>query len=402
MTFGATSLGFVRKTLADIKLDFETQQRATVSPILDVSTESFVGQQNGIYARELALVWEQIEVAYNAFDPDKAEGLLLRMLCKLTGTYARAATYSEVTQTCNLNPDVELESGTHFVAILGKETVRFTPKANFTGANGAGAPANYDIVFRAENTGPVAALAGTLTVVATPVSGWNSTTNAEDAELGRVMDDDYVLNVRRARDLAAAGSATVRAIRSDLEDLAGIETADVFENDTDYFDADSGRPPHSIEALVYDGEVPAVSNDDIAQAIWDAKAGGVATYGGSTGEAVINAIGTTKLVNFSRVSRPDVYINYSITIGPDYVGDVAVKEYVVAQCEARFKAADDVTVVFTKALPTQLTGVKDVTGFAIGFAPGPIAEANLFIDTRQRAGFDTSRVNVSITPDSDL
>lgn len=391
--FGVTPEGFVRKTQRDILDEMEADQKAGLGPLWDVSSDSVAGQMNGAHSRQLAICWEQLEALHNGNDPDVAEERLLENLCKLTGTTRRGATQSQVTLTCNLDAGTELVANDTFAAIDGNEDVRWTPLESYT----ATVDGDVDLIFVAENTGPIAAAAGTITVMATTVVGWNSVTNAEDADPGRPIDDDVTLGQRREAELATAGSTTVRAIRANLSNATkfpDIESVYVYENETDETDGD-GRPPHTVEALIFDGEVPATDNDLIAQEIWDSKAGGVSTYGDETGTAIIDEEGTTKVVRFSRSELVEVYVAFTITTGSGYVGNAALKAYVAEQADARHGSGDDVFQSVIQSLPYALTGVKNVSVCAIGVAPAPTLENDIAIGVRQVARFDTSRITVN-------
>jgi hypothetical protein len=170
---GVTSTGFERKTLTEILAEL----RATIDPNIVLSTESPEGQLVRIVANALAEELEVLEALYATNDPDRAEGDALESNCRLSGTARRGATKSTVTCTVNLDGGTTLEAGTHFAAVLNQPSVRFTPREDVVAA-ATGPAAPYEAVFEAEVTGAVEAITGTLTVVATPVSGWNNVMNA--------------------------------------------------------------------------------------------------------------------------------------------------------------------------------------------------------------------------------
>jgi len=392
VTYGVTSTGFVRKTLQAILDSLSESQKASIAVDLDVSSDSLLGQLNGIFARELGIGWEQLEICYHGFDADSTEDLLLDLLCKLTGTVRRPASQSSVTCACGLVSGTILQAGVQFAALASKPDVRWTPLDDFT----APSTGTFDVVFVSESTGPVVGLSGDISVIATPLVGWNSVTNALDATLGRVIDDDPALRLRRLNELAAAGSTTVRAIRSALlEAFEDVDSADVLENDTDWTDLVTGLPGHSIEALISDGAVPIVADNDIAQVVWDNKAAGITPRGSSSGTATIDDDGTPMTVAFSRLTIKDVYLIFGIKKTTGYPGDDVVAEYVAEQANKRYGRNDDVLAVPTEALPLNLAGVKDITDFHLGFTASPTGTSNLTIGLREIARFDTSRIIVT-------
>ncbi len=71
--------------------------------------------------------------------------------------------------------------------------------------------------------------------------------NPDDAELGAVVESTDALRVRRERELATTGSATVRAITAKVSKAfeGKIQTLVVFENDGDNVDETVFRPTPS-------------------------------------------------------------------------------------------------------------------------------------------------------------
>ena len=102
-----------------------------------------------------------------------------------------------------------LTTGPSAVAITVTETVK-------------GVPNSVEVDAEASETGPIAALTGTLTEIDTPVTGLDSVTNKEDATPGRDEETDSELKVRRENALQVSGAGTLESIRSRLLDLAGV------------------------------------------------------------------------------------------------------------------------------------------------------------------------------------
>ncbi|HEY3237582.1 MAG TPA: hypothetical protein VGJ84_22875 [Polyangiaceae bacterium] len=284
-----------------------------------------------------------------------------------------------------LGPSVRRLAGIHFAQLVGDATTRFTPKSDFVApADGA-----HSVVFRAENTGPIEAPAGTLTVIATPVVGWTAISNPTEATLGRPVDTDDTLRARRKQELAKPGTSTLTALEADLFDLTDVASVRVFENTRDVPDANS-LPPHSLECLIYG---PTVPDDAIAQVIWDNKPVGIPAVGSSSGTAT-DSQGETHSVRFSRVFARDVWLEFGLITGTGYAG-AAVKSAVVAAARARFSVGDDVIALVLAGAAFSVTGVVDVVTVKLGFSPAPTGTVNLPIGPREIAAFDESRVTVS-------
>jgi uncharacterized phage protein gp47/JayE len=394
-SYGVTAQGFLRKPVFAILEDFRAVQRAEISPRLDLSTVSVIGQVNGIFANELGIAWEQLEICYHAFDPDAAQDFLLTSLAKLTGTERRAAAPSLVVLECDLDDGTTLEAGTHFAAIDGDSDSLWTPVEDFT----ADDDDTFSVTFRSNEAGPIPAQPNTITVIHTAVVGWNSVTNPAEAVLGRTIDQDPTLRQRREAQLTAVGSATVDAIRADVLEVEGVESVEVFENDSN--SEVDGMPPKSIEVLVFDGEIPAADDDEIAQAIWNSKAGGMQTIGDETGTA-LDSRERERTMRFTRPEFVEIHIAITVAPGPGYAeagGDSALAAFIAAQARALHGVSDDVkwrridSLAFKFGVPDET--VADVTAFTLDTESPAVGTTNISIGSRQIAAFDASRITVT-------
>ncbi len=389
--YGITSAGFNRKPLTAILEDINAAQRAAYGDAWDTGTSTPQGQLNGIVASALAELWELLEEAYHGTDPDAAADYLLTALAGLTGTIRRAATASvSARQVLNLEPGATVNAGA-LIAHSTRPDIVFALDETVT--NDTLSTDDFETTATCQQTGPIPALAGSLTVIVNAVTGWNSTTNAEDASAGRDVDSDIVLRQRRELQLALRGGSTVNAIRADLLALEGVNSALVLENTTDAT-VDS-LPPHSFEAVIDDGDTPAVADNVLAQTIWDSKPAGIATAGATTGTAV-DVAGDNHLVNFSRVTLKPVYLSLALTTNADYPvdGDNQVKLALVTYGANTYGIDSDVIALALRAVPLQVAGVTDVPTFTLGFAPAPVGTTNLAVSSRERATFDSGDISL--------
>jgi hypothetical protein len=386
MTYGVTPEGFVRPTVQNLKQLFEQDQLDEIAPTLDVSSDSLVGQLNGIYARHLGIAWEALEAVYDSNDPDKAEDAALTALSKLTGTERRAASRSRVSCTVNLDEGTTLLAGEHFAHVEDDPDTRFTPVEDFT----APSDGNHDVVFEAENTGPITVQSETLTVIATTVSGWNSITNPNPATPGRNIDSNATLRERREAQLTASGSTTTAAIRADLLELEAIEAVLALENTTSA--GVDGLPPHSFEMVIWDGGLQAADDNEVAQTIWDNKPSGIGPQGSSSGIAT-DSNGDEHSVRFTRATSTPIHIAIELTPREGYVGEETFKATLAERCNELFGIADDVSH-YDVLLSTGGLGAR-VADLNIGFTSNPTAGDDLAIGQRAIARF--SAENITIT-----
>ena len=108
----------------------------------------------------------------------------------------------------------------------------------------------------------------------TNVTGFDAVTNMLEPVYGRLNETDVELRQSYANKAALRSNTMVDSIVSELlNNVANVESASGYENDTDVTDA-RGLPPHSVELVVEGGD-----KNDIASAILRRKAGGIQTHG---------------------------------------------------------------------------------------------------------------------------
>lgn len=384
---GLDATGFTGKTVQEIKTEMEVAVRADVSPNVNTSSASVVGAILGILASQLAELWELAEEVYASAFPDSASGSSLVEVASITGTEPSPGTPSTVYAEIVTDADAVTIPAGSVASVAGNPAARFA----FTADLVCPTAGTYHAWLEAEDIGPTIANANTLTVIETPIAGWQSVDNDADAELGTDPDDDAALRLRRERELAGQGTSPADALAADLRQVTDVESVTVIENVTDYTDS-AGRPPHSVEALVLGG-----ADADIASVIWADKAAGIQTYGAES-VAVVDGEGNTQTVHFSRPTQRNVYIDVDVQVDAETFpadGDDLISAAIAAWGDANLKCGDDVYVSRIVALAFEVPGVVNVTEVRLGFAPDPGGTANLTIAVREIARFDTGRIVVA-------
>lgn len=384
---GLDATGFTPKTFEEIAADLRTAVRDALGQELNLGPTTLLGGQIDVIANELASAWEAVESVYAAQYPSTADGSSLDRLSELTGTIRLAATESEVTATLNIDEAVTVLTGS-VASVLGLPLDRFVTLADAVGP-GPGAQ-DVQVEMEAESTGPVAAPAGTLAVIETPVAGWNSITNAADADLGTDTETDAALRLRRLE--IAIGKATIDSIRRSVSNLEGVTSVRVFENTTEVIDGD-GLPPHSFEVVVLGGD-----NQEIADTIFDGKPAGIETSGTET-ETSIDSQGDPHTIKFSRPTLKPVFVDIEVTTDPSLYpidGDAQIKT-AVAEFIDSMDIGEDVVYVTLFDPVLDISGVVDVTVLETGFAPAPSGVINLPISNRELATGDSADVTVVST-----
>ena len=255
---------------------------------------------------------------------------------------------------------------------------------------------NVDLSMTAVTAGSKAAPANTLTVIETPVAGWDTSNNALDAVIGKDVETDAEARIRRDRSLAFPGSCRPDAIRAKLSQDEDVKDAVVFQNVTDVTDA-FGLPPHSMRAIVFSGDYA-----DIFQVVLDNGPAGI-YLDGTEVDTITDSQGIDQTVRFSRPTEVEIHIEVDITGDADFVStEDDIKAAIIDYAEEAFSIGDDVIVHGNPSLAAsiscndELEGIVDLV-LRVGTSAGPTLDDNISIDADEIAVFDTSRITVVIS-----
>lgn len=272
--------------------------------------------------------------------------------------------------------------------------------AKLAGGEAAGLTTNV-VRAQSETDGPGSAIEVTggtanaaLGFSVTKVQGLNQ---LDATTVGRDLEADVELRLRRVEDLRAQGNATIEAIKSDVLEVVGVDEVFVFNNPGDTVDGD-GLPPHSFEVVV---KAPAATDAQIATAIFLSGGAGIGSFGSIT-EIVTDSQGFSQTIKFSRATEKTIFIDITVVtntdpaVGPIYPvdGDEQVKTALVAKGNT-LGIGDDVILEFIKCGAFDVPGVTDITVFEMDITAFPSATSNIPIGGREIADFDTSRIVVT-------
>lgn len=383
--------GFKRKTYNDLQIEMDQRARELFGDDINTSERSPIGILIRLFAWFLSKTWELAEKVYNSGFVTKAEGVQLDNLTPLYNTQRIAEQASSVALTLTGTPGYTVLTGTQFAT---ENDILFTLTEDVT-FNGTGNGSGVAVASESGATGNV--LANTITVQAEPDVDVLTVTNAENATGGREIETDAELVNRLLGSSAANGSGTVDSIRSRLLGITGVRAASVIENNT--MDTVDGNAPKSIHAYVLGGNA-----QDVANAIFEKKAAGIATNGAQN-ISVLDASGNTQLIRFDYAVQVPIYVNANVTTTSAYPsnGDALVEDAIIryigglAQDGTEYNGlgmGDD--VVWTKLVQTilsQVDGVDDVD-LTIGIDPGALGTGNIVIDPEEVAQTDVEKVAV--------
>lgn len=409
MTYGLTATGFAPKTLEEILSDLETEIHSRVDANLDLSSAEPIGQINGIFSKFLAENWELLYQLSGITDPNKCADWLLEVLSRFTGTKRLPATSTRIDATVSLNAGTALLPGVTKASVPGTTTIA-TLRERVPAVGTAPTTGAYAAIFDVDELGPIPVYAGTLSAIATPVSGWTSVTNPLDGSLGDAVETDADLRIRRAAEISAGGAPNAPGISEAVGNVSGVKKAFVIQNDSDA--TVDGVPPHCVETVVYDGFPAAASNAEIAAAIYASKACGISTTG-STLVTVTDSEGVDHPIYFSRVTAVQIYLDFDATFdaskwtNPTQIaaGVAAMKAAILAKAATDQTLGRDVVAFRVKSWLGGVEGLANVPRYAqdyIGPPGGVVNETQIVVTRRQLALFDASRITISTSPETAL
>lgn len=454
-----------------------------------IPLDSDIGQFITLLTDGFSGLWELLQAIYSSRDPSGAVDESLDEIGALRGVPRENPKFSTVTETCTGDPGTILtgpptprvvtviESGSRFDS-LEAATIAALPAWIGVHAYAAGARVTHvsraylcitsgtssvfsgpsttladitdgtvhwrylgegtgavDVPYQAEVAGPIGALSGLLTGIATPITGWKSAINVLDAVAGALEESNPAYRARQDAELVATGEAVPDAIRAHVLVVAAstsdpVTSCQVFFNDSDLTDA-NGIPPHSVMAVVEGGPAdttPAGSTTDpaasIASALWNSVAAGIGTFG-NTSVTVQDEEGNDQVIEFYRPADANVYVHFDIvydvkawpTVDTVALIEQAVISAVLTYADdpssyppgkdvfasilaaavkfgPQFVDSDGDAVVPAPPGSTAMPGIWDVEA-QVGTSPGP-SGSSVGISVFQIAKFDSSRFTFSL------
>lgn len=162
------------------------------------------------------------------------------------------------------------------------------------------------IRFECETLGAIDSNVGTITQLIHTITGFDGAINDVPVSVGNDADTDETLRQRWSASLYNRGSASIQAVKAKVLDCIGVNKAVVIENVGDITDED-GLLPHSIEVIVSGG-----NNEDIANAIYLTKSGGIQTNGTQVVEIKDNLTTKTYPIRFNRPTTKPIFVKVDV------------------------------------------------------------------------------------------
>lgn len=312
MPFGPS--GFNELTTTEIIDDIN----AILVDVFGSATNLNTSSPNGQFVNQLAQMAQQnqnfmVLLTSSLYNPEVAASVWLDALCAFNGIVRGAVSSSTVTCTCSGSAGTLIGAG---VLIANTNGDTFANSADVT----IGVGGTVSATFVATIPGPISVLAGTVNNIVNQVYGWDSVTNPLDGVIGLPEQSDNSLRAARSTLLARYGSASLKAIYSNIVALVPDTPQNVYvqQNDT-------GAPitvdgvtliANSIYIVIL-GSTPA----DIAATIYNKKCPGVNQNGSTTYAYTDTPSGTVFTARWDVPTLTPVQVNISYPASGTYQPD---------------------------------------------------------------------------------
>jgi uncharacterized phage protein gp47/JayE len=331
--YGITRFGFNRPNLAVILNDAEEDFKETDSfgPDFSFANDKAFKEFYSAFGRKISTMWELAEQLYNN-NPATADGNSLFSLGS-------------------------------FISITRKQASKSKGIVTFTGAQGTQIPMGFQVstvdgIVFITDTGGTIPQSGTINIdvtsveaginnnvnanlitrIISPLPGLVSVNNSAATAGGENQETEPEFRKRYFDTLEEGSGANVDGIAGTLRRVEGVTDAIVKENATNA--TVNGVPSNSIYAIVQGG-----SNNNIAQAIFNKKAGGIESYG-TTSVAIKDSQGADHTIKFSRPTEVDIYAKLTLTKGTSYPNgaDDIIKNAIADYINIQLGIGEDVII----------------------------------------------------------
>ena len=390
MTYGVTENGFVLKSYNAIIEAAKQRAKQYFGEDIDLSENSPILQFANSILMEAAILWNVAEDIYYSAFIDFATGKSLDYIAALIGYTRIAAAKATGTVTFSrstpASEDIIIPAGTRVSTSDGSVVFKTTQAVTLT-AGLTSVDAQIEAV-EPGSQGNVAA--NTISVIVDPVSGIEAVNNANPTEDGRDTETDEEFRLRIKTTIQSIGKATLDAILARVRSVEGVKSAKIEENDTMNDNTGTGGlPPKSFRVFVYGGD-----NNDIAQAIFDAKPAGIQPYGDVSGTAY-DVDGNEYTIYFARPTEVEIHIEVQATTDGTSVTEQEIKDAIKAYFDT-LELGDDVIYNKVVAAVMSIQGIVDAT-VKIDTTSPPAGTSNIAIADSEIAITDDTKITVTIS-----
>jgi uncharacterized phage protein gp47/JayE len=268
-----TPAGITAPSYADILAWYQQQFQTIYGTDAYIAPDSQDGELLAIQAQAVHDMNDALIAAYLGFSPTYAQGNNLSSLVKINGIVRQSPSLSTAVG------DVVGVAGTVIPFGVVEDTdgnLWTVPPVTIPGGG------SVAVTVIAQKPGAIAAAAGTINKINTPILGWQTFTSTSDAVPGAPVESDAALRRRQTTAASLPSQSPLAGVAALLANLPGVTRVQCYENDTGAPDA-NGLPANSIAVVIEGGDV-----NQIAEAIGQKKTMGAATYATGAGAQAIN------------------------------------------------------------------------------------------------------------------
>ncbi len=361
-------------------------------PDINLDSDSPDGQLMNIFIQSILDIEDLMVQVYNMFDPDNAIGVVLDQRVAINGIQRQAGTFTVTNITLTTNQalniyglDAPTQSLFTVADAQGNEWVLIA-SLSIPG------PGSYVAAFRSKVPGAVLTSPNTITVPVTVVLGVQTINNPTTyTSLGLNEETDAALKIRRQQSVSLASQGYLAGLLAALENISGVLSAFVYENNTGTTDGD-GIPGHTIWVIVSGTVLPA----DVANAIYLKRNAGAGMFGDQT-YVITQVDGSPFVVRFDYVESEDLYIRFTATSidGINAPNIAAIRSGLVSSFVPGVNAKVDINHLATLVQDIDPNTLITNAGFSTA-AIGPFTTT--LSPSSKKKQFAVSAANIIITP----
>lgn len=245
--------------------------------------------------------------------------------------------------------------------------------------------------LQATEVGGLFDAAGDLTVIKTPVLGWDSVTNPLAVSEGRLVETDEELRLRFKNTKYERSSNILDSLYSALLSIDTVESVTVYENSSGTTDS-NGLPEHSFMAVVLGG-----ASEVLAETIWKNKPAGITSVGNTEIE-ILDSQNFPRSIYFQRPTAVPIFITMTLTTDATYPADGAtlIKDAIIAFAKDEFSVGDAINY---SRLYTPINSVvgHSVDSLYIGTSASPVGTSSIPMAFDEIGSFSSVNIIVNIT-----
>ncbi len=397
MSYGVTKQGFVRKTYDVLFDEFSVRAKELFGANINLSVFGIYGLLVRLFAWAFSLVWQDHEDTFYQLWLEDAEGEQLDFLVAFAGItrFGKSKAIIDIEITGEAGTPVEK-------GFIGQtaQKVKFVTLADVVIGGGGTVLAKAEAQVAGVG-GNVAATS--VTDIFTPVVGVDSITNPTAAVPGREVETDDELRDRYKVSRAAAAGSSIPALTAAMRKVTGNIEAKVYENDGEAYDAD-GRPPGSVEAVVYGGVI-----EDYANVLFGKKSAGVRAFGQLI-HVVVDSNGQQRNIGVTFATERQVYVRLVVTKNDEWnEGNTASLKTAAVKYIGGIDTVDAVSTSYiglgigeTTYTWKLIAGFNDIKGIKkivayVGFSAPANRTDELAVGIREKPRTTTGNITVEFT-----